>query len=69
MPYLGVYINDAPGGDRVARQWWEKGRPRKPLRQRRGEHRRALTVWVTRSVLAALLVAMTWVAGGKCVFH
>lgn len=45
----------------MARQWWKKGRPRKPLRQQRGEARRALTVWVTRGVLAALFVVMTWV--------
>lgn len=45
----------------MAKQWWKKGRPQKSLRQRRGECRRALTVWVTRSVLAALLVLMTWV--------
>jgi murein DD-endopeptidase MepM/ murein hydrolase activator NlpD len=44
----------------VARQWWKKGRPRKPWRQKRGEARRALTLWVTRGVLAALFVVMTW---------
>ena len=48
------------GGDYVARQWWKKGRPRKPWRQKRGEARRALTLWATRGVLAALFVAMTW---------
>jgi len=46
----------------VAMQWAKTGRSRKPFRQRQRGHsrRRALTVWVTRSVLAVLLVVMAW---------